>query len=413
MTETLLDRRARLLGPNVPTFYDTPLHLVRGDGVWMWDADGKRYLDCYNNVPHVGHGHPEVVEAIARQASTLNTHTRYLHDGILDYAEALTATLGHDLSQMIFTCTGSEANDIALRAAQAVTGQIGILATDTTYHGNTAATSALSTRRPPIGGYPPHVRLVPAPVAGMTPDGFAAHVEAAIADLARAGFGLSGMMLCPVFANEGLPPVAPGFFAPAEAAIRKAGGLILCDEVQPGFGRCGSHFWGHDWLGMTPDLITLGKPMGNGYPVAGLVARADVMAAFRQAFGYFNTFGGSPVAAAAAHATLRIVQRDGLQDNARRTGAYTLDRLRGLSHPKLTAVHGLGLFFALTFQDGDAPATAFATALVERVVGKGVLLNRIGPQMNILKIRPPMPFQPDHADLLVAALADALSEMPE
>lgn len=414
MSETLLDRRARLLGPNVPTFYDAPVHLVQGDGVWLWDKQGKRYLDCYNNVPHIGHCHPAVVEAVSRQMATLNSHSRYLHEGVLDYAEALTATLAHDLNQMLFTCTGSEANDIALRMAQAVTGQIGVLATDATYHGNTAATSALSTRRPPIGGYPPHVRLVPAPLADTTPEAFARDVQTAIDDLAGTGFGLSGMMLCPVFANEGLPAIAPGFFKPAEAAIRAAGGLILCDEVQPGFGRCGTHFWGHEWLGLTPDLVTVGKPMGNGYPVAGLVARPDVMAAFRRAFGYFNTFAATPVAAAAAQATLKVVLAEDLQGNARDTGAYTLARLRDLTHPKITATHGLGLFFGVTLSDEDGtPATAFAAEVVERMVTRGILMNRIGPAMNILKMRPPMVFQPAHADLLVDTLADVLADMPD
>ncbi len=414
MTETLLDRRARLLGPNVPTFYGTPVHIVRGEGVWLWDASGKRYLDCYNNVPHVGHGHPKVVDAIARQAATLNTHTRYLHDGILDYAEALTATFDHGLSQMIFTCTGSEANDVALRIAQAVTGQIGIIATDNTYHGNTVATSALSTRRPPIGGYPPHVRLVPAPDGQMTADAFAAHVAAAIEDLRAQGFGLSGLMLCPVFANEGLPKVAPGFLDAAAAVVRRAGGLILCDEVQPGFGRCGSHFWGHDWLGLRPDVVTLGKPMGNGYPVAAVVARPDGMAAFRTAFGYFNTFGGSPVAAAAAMATLQVLREEGLQENARTTGAYLLDGLRRLSHPRLAGVQGLGLFFAVTLTAADgSPATDLAADIVDRMVEKGVLMNRIGRHMNILKLRPPMPFQPAHADIVLAALAEVLADVPE
>ena len=163
MTETLIARRARLLGPNVPVFYDDPVHIVRGEGVWLWDADGRKYLDCYNNVPHVGHCHPHVVEAIARQASVLNTHTRYLHEGILDYADRLTATLDHDLDQMIMVCTGSEANDIALRMAQAVTGRTGFIATDNTYHGNTLATSQLTTRRQSNGRYTDHIHLVPAP----------------------------------------------------------------------------------------------------------------------------------------------------------------------------------------------------------------------------------------------------------
>ncbi len=170
MTETLLDRRARLLGPNVPTFYDHPVEIVRGQGVWLWDAAGKRYLDCYNNVPHVGHCHPHVVEAIARQAALLNTHTRYLHDGILDYADRLTATFRHDLTTVMMVCTGSEANDVALRMGQAMTGKTGMIATDGTYHGNTALVSQLSTRRPPIGGYAPNVRLVPAPDHLRAPD---------------------------------------------------------------------------------------------------------------------------------------------------------------------------------------------------------------------------------------------------
>jgi 4-aminobutyrate aminotransferase-like enzyme len=258
-------RRAAILGPNVPTFYTEPVHLVRGEGVWLWDADGKRYLDCYNNVAHVGHCHPKVVEAIARQAGLLNTHTRYLHEGILDYAERLVGKFGHDLAQVIMVCTGSEANDIALRMAQAVTGKTGIIATDNTYHGNTFAVAQLSTRRPPIGGYPSHVRLVPAPDTLLPLGGsaeaqsvaFAANVTRAIDELQAAGHGLAGMMFCPIFSNEGMPGIAPGFLDPAVAEIRKAGGLILCDEVQPGFGRIGQ-WWGHEWLGVAPDVVTIG-----------------------------------------------------------------------------------------------------------------------------------------------------------
>ncbi|KKK58806.1 hypothetical protein LCGC14_3040710, partial [marine sediment metagenome] len=258
MSESLADRRVRLLGPNVLTFYDAPLHITRGDGAWLWDADGRRYLDCYNNVAHVGHCHPHVVAAIARQAATLNTHTRYLHEGLLDYIERLTETMGHDLRQAILVCTGSEANDVALRMAEAATGATGLIATDNTYHGNTRATSQLSTRRPPIGGFPAHVMLVPAPDSragqGTNPEAFAANVAQAIAALKAGGHGFAGMMLCPIFANEGLPNIAPGFFDAAAAVIRREGGLILCDEVQPGFGRCGQ-WWGHDWLGIAPDVV--------------------------------------------------------------------------------------------------------------------------------------------------------------
>jgi 4-aminobutyrate aminotransferase-like enzyme len=422
MTETLLERRARLMGPNVPTFYRTPVHLVRGEGVWLWDAGGRRYLDCYNNVPHVGHCHPRVVEAICGQARVLNTHTRYLHDLVLDYVERLTATLGHGISQAIMCCTGSEANDIALRMAQAVTGKTGIIATDNTYHGNTAATSVLSTRRPPIGGYPGHVRLVPAPDSlrpvGGTLEGqaqaFAAEVARAIDELEAAGHGFSGMMLCPVFANEGIPTVAPGFLDPTVAVIRRAGGLILCDEVQPGFGRIGSHFWGHDWLRFAPDVVTVGKPMANGHPVAAVLARPDVMAAFREAFGYFNTFGGNPVSAAACLAVLDVIRDEGLQENAARVGAHLLHRLREMRHPLLAEVRGTGMFFGAEFvlDDDMTPASDFVADVVERMVARGFLMNRIGRAGNTLKIRPPMSFSVEHADLLAEALEEVLADTP-
>jgi len=411
----LLERRRRLFGPNVPTFYERPVHLVRGEGVWLWDADGNRYLDCYNNVAHVGHCHPRVVEAIARQAATLNTHTRYLHEGILDYGERLTATFGHGLSQIIMTCTGSEANDIALRMAQAVTGKTGLIATDNTYHGNTTAVSHLSTRRPPIGGWPGHVRRVPAPDA-LRPGGsdgkvFAASVSAAIAELEAAGHGFAGLMLCPIFANEGLPPVRPGFLDETVRIVRAAGGLILCDEVQPGFGRPGSHWWGHDWLGFAPDVVTLGKPMGNGHPVAATIARPDVMTAFREAFGYFNTFGGNPVSCAAAMAVLDVIEDEGLVERAAEISAYMERGLRTLQHPLIRDVRARGQFYAVELTRGDAPATDAAATIVEKMRDRGVLIGRIGRSQHILKLRPPMPFGRDHADLAIGRLGEALAEV--
>ncbi|MDO9638144.1 MAG: aminotransferase class III-fold pyridoxal phosphate-dependent enzyme [Pseudotabrizicola sp.] len=414
MRETMEARRARLMGPNVPTFYRQPVHIVRGQGVWLWDADGKRYLDCYNNVAHVGHCHPRVVAAIAQQAAVLNTHTRYHHDLVLNYIERLTGTLGHGISQAIMVCTGSEANDLALRMAQAVTGKTGIIATDATYHGNTAAVSQLSTRRPPIGGRAPHVRLVPSPEtlaplggsAAAQPAAFAAHVARAIDELEAAGFGFSGLMLCAVFANEGLPGIAPGFLDPTVEVVRRAGGLILCDEVQPGFGRVGSQFWGHDWLGFAPDVVTVGKPMANGHPVAACLARPDVMAAFREAFGYFNTFGGNPVSAAACLATLDVIEDEGLQARGAATSAYLLERLAALRHGRIVNVRGVGMFFGLEF--GGIGAGEFAADLVEDMVARGFLLNRIGRNGATLKIRPPMVFGQAEADLLADALQAAL-----
>jgi 4-aminobutyrate aminotransferase-like enzyme len=363
-----------------------------------------------------------VVQAICDQAGVLNTHTRYLHDLVLDYIERLTATLGHGISQAIMTCTGSEANDIALRMAQAVTGKTGIIATDNTYHGNTTAVSALSSRRPPIGGYPPHVRLVPAPdnlrPVGGSVEGqaqaFADHVARAIAELEAAGFGFSGIMLCPFFANEGMQTVAPGFLDPTVAVVRRAGGLVIADEIQPGYGRTGSHFWGHDWLGFAPDVVTVGKPMANGHPVAAVLATPQVMAAFRNAFFYFNTSGGNPVSAAACLAVLDVIAEEGLQENAARVGAYCLDRMRALRHPLLADVRGNGLFFGAEFVTDDrmTPASDFVAEVVERMVARGFLLNRIGRAGNTLKMRPPMPFGIDHADLLMDALTEVLAETP-
>lgn len=420
MTIDMLARRANRLGPDMPTFYAEPVHITRGAGVWLWDAQGRKYLDCYNNVPHVGHCHPHVVEAIAKQAATLNTHTRYLHDGILDYADRLVAKFSHDLSQLIMVCTGSEANDIAMRMAQAVTGKTGFIATDNTYHGNTWAVSQLSTRRPPIGGRADWIRLVPAPdslaplggTMDKQSDVFAQNVAHAIAELEANGHGFAGMMLCPSFANEGFPALAPGFLDPTVKLIKQAGGLVLCDEVQPGFGRVGSHWWGHEWMGFAPDVVTLGKPMANGHPVAATLTRPDIMAAFRTAFGYFNTFGGNPVSCAAAMAVLDVIEQEGLVENAQEVGSYALERTRQLDHPLIAQARGTGLFFGIEFVENGAPATEFAAQVVEAMRQRGVLLNTIGRHKNTLKMRPPMPFSTSDCDLAMECLTDTLAELP-
>ncbi len=419
-TNDMMARRARFLGPNVATFYDDPVHLVRGEGVWLWDADGRKYLDCYNNVAHVGHCHPKVVEAITRQAGMLNTHTRYLHDGILDYAERLTGRFGHDLSQIIMVCSGSEANDIALRMAQAVTGRTGFIATDNTYHGNTTAVAALSTRRPPIGGWPANIRRVPAPDSlaplggslAAQPAAFAANVAAAITDLEASGHGFAGLMLCPIFANEGLPEVGPGFLDETARVVKAAGGLMLCDEVQPGFGRVGGQWWGHERIGFVPDVVTLGKPMGNGHPVAAVVARPDVMAAFREAFGYFNTFGGNPVSCAAAMAVLDVIEDEGLVDHAADVGGYALGLMQDLRHPLIAGVRGVGMFFGIELAADGVAATGAARTVVERMRERGILMGRIGRQQHILKLRPPMPFSRGDADHAVGTLAGILRDIP-
>ena len=405
MTNDIMARREAVLGPNVPTFYKNPVHLIRGEGVWAWDAAGNKYLDCYNNVPHVGHCHPHVVAAIANQASILNTHTRYLHDGIINYAERLTAKFQPQLDQVIMVCSGSEANDIALRMAQAMTGKTGIISTDNTYHGNTMAVSQLSSRKPPIGGYAANIRHVPAPdtlrPVGGTADGqaqaFAREIQTKIDDLEASGHGFSGFLFCPTFANEGLPDLPKDFMLPAAKVIHAAGGILISDEVQPGFGRTGDTWWGHDWLGLSPDVVTLGKPMANGHPVAAVVAKSEVMAAFRNAFGYFNTFGGNPVSCAAAAATLDVIEQDNLIENAKEVGAKFLHSLYSINHTSIANIRGRGLFIALELETDGVADEALAAHVVEYARNNGMLMGRTGRKRNVLKLRPPMPFSASNA----------------
>lgn len=416
-------RRQRVLGPDTPLFYKAPVHIVRGQGVWLWDAEGRRYLDCYNNVPHVGHANPAVAEAICRQSATLNVHSRYLHEGIVAYAERLTATLDAALSTVLFTCTGSEANDAALRMAARATGRRGIIVTDHTYHGNTAAVSALRTNRAGAA-VPDHVRTVPAPDSlrplGGEPGAaharaFAAAVTEAAAELEAAGHGLAALLVCPIFLNEGFPDLPEGWLAPAARAARAAGGLVVADEVQSGFGRVGSHFWAHQRAGMVPDILTLGKPMGNGYPVAAAVTSRELMAGFRAESGYFNTFAASPVAAAAASAVLDELDAHKLEARAADVGAHARARLSELArrHPGIGNVRGTGLVFGAEFvspEDGISPDGARCTAVVEALRHRGILLSSVGRGRNTLKIRPPMPFTRAHVDLLVDTLAAVLDE---
>lgn len=418
MSEGLLDRRERLLGPRMTSFYDEPVHIVRGRGTKLWDADGREFLDCYNNVPHVGHCHPKVVEAICKQAATLNTHTRYLHEDIVNYAEALTGTFAEPLRSALFTCTGSEANDIALRMAHGVTGHKGVIATDHTYHGNTMAVSQLSRTNPPPDQWD-NVAFVPAPDSyrPMSGEEWAGHVKRAIAELEERGHGLSALIICPYFANEGFPDIEEKWTARAIEAVRAAGGLVIADEVQPGFGRLGTHFWGHQKAGILPDIVTMGKPMANGHPVAGVVTRREVMESFRGTFRYFNTFGGNPVSMVAAQATLDVIREEGLQENAAEVGDYAREGLRQLAavHGSIGDVRGSGLFFGAELvldHEAKTPATEYTKRISNAVKDKGVLMNFLGVHYNVLKIRPPMCFSRADADRMLQAVDEVLGEVP-
>lgn len=417
-TANLLARRARLLGPAYRLFYDEPFHPVRGEGVWLYDAAGTPWLDAYNNVVCVGHAHPQVVDAIARQAATLNTHTRYLHEGILDYAERLLATMPDALGHATFTCTGSEANDLAMRIATAHTGGTGLIVTRFAYHG---VTSALACASPSLGQYVrlgEHVRVVDAPAGGDDQTGrrFADAVRTAIADLQARGLQPAALLVDTVFSSDGVFTAPAGFLREAVEAIRAAGGVFIADEVQPGFGRTGEAFWGFMRHGVVPDIVTMGKPMGNGHPVAGLAVRPEVMQAFGQASRYFNTFGGNPVSMAAASAVLNVIEQDDLQRNALEVGNYLRERLAALGqrYALVGEARGAGLFIGLelvTDRATRAPATALAAQVVNGLRRRQVLLSATGPQANVLKIRPPLVFRREHADLLVERLGAVLTEL--
>lgn len=418
-TQALVERRARVLGPAYRLFYETPLHPVRGEGVWLYDADGKRYLDAYNNVASVGHCHPHVVEAIARQAGVLNTHTRYLHEGVLDYAERLLATMPAELAHAMFTCTGSEANDLAMRIARAHTKAEGLIVTRFAYHGVTASIAEAS---PSLGKFVQlgdAVRTVPAPdsyriAADDMGRAFANGVREAIVDLKAQGIRPAALMVDTVFSSDGIFTDPPGFMAEAVDAVREAGGLFIADEVQPGLGRTGDAFWGFQRHGVVPDIVTMGKPLGAGHPLAGLAVRPEVLAAFGRECRYFNTFGGNPVSMAAGMAVLDVIEREGLMANAQRTGSYLRAQIARLAerHALIGDIRGAGLFVGMelvTDRRARTPATAETARIVNGLRERQVLLSATGEHANTLKIRPPLVFTEANADLLVETLDQVLA----
>ncbi|WOP17515.1 aspartate aminotransferase family protein [Raineyella sp. LH-20] len=420
-TGELIERRRRVLGPAYRLFYRRPVHLVRGAGVHLFDADGTEYLDVYNNVASVGHAHPRVAERIARQTATLNTHTRYLAEPILDYAEDLLATMPAELDQVMFTCTGSEANDLALRIARAASGGRGIIITEEAYHGNTDLVTGIS---PALGsGVPlgPDVWTVPAPDSYHAgPEGaaagFTAAVEGALAEMAERGVRPAALIVDTIFSSDGVYASPTGLLTGAVSAVRAAGGLFIADEVQPGFARTGTSFWGFGRHGVIPDVVTMGKPMGNGYPVAAVVARADVLATFAAQVPYFNTFGGTDAAIAAAQAVLDIIREEGLQQNAARVGAYFRAQLGELQdrHATIGDVRGDGLFIGLelvTDPLSKTPDGRLAGQTVDALLRHHILTSVCGPHGSVLKLRPPLPFAAHDVDRFTETLDLVLREV--
>lgn len=421
VTQSLLDRRNRLIGKHSPLFYDKPLHLVKGEDVWVFDQQGNRYLDVYNNVPHVGHCNPHVVAALTHQAKTLNTHTRYLHENIVNYVERLTSTFDSSLDMAMLTCTGSEANELALRMARYCTGGQGIIVTDFAYHGNTEAVAELGTAFMSEAKTTKRVKSVPIPDTYWGQEGVAAEdltdfyvkqIQKAIDEFSAEGIKLAGMLMCPDFANEGLLNLPEGFMAKAVSVIKANGGVFIADEVQAGFGRSGKHWWAHQKYGVVPDIITMGKPMGNGHPIGGVVATGDLIDQFGESSMYFNTFGGNPVSCAVGMAVLDVLHEERLLQNAIDTGTYVTDGLRSLqkSHDVMGQVRDLGMFFGVEMVRDGSPAPQIARSVVNHMRNNGVLISTIGENSSILKLRPAMTFQPEHADILFDVLDKAISD---
>jgi 4-aminobutyrate aminotransferase-like enzyme/Ser/Thr protein kinase RdoA (MazF antagonist) len=393
----LLRARASTLGPQTLT-YDEPLHVVRGEGAYLIGADGRRYLDAYNNVPVVGHCHPEVVRATAAQLATLNTNTRYLHEGSVALAERLIASAPAGLDRVLFVNSGSEANDLALRIARHATGRRGVLVTRFAYHGITEATFALSPESWQHAAPPPDVALLEPP--GNRP---AALPQPGHPDVAAAcrGLELAATVVDGSFISDGMLGPAHDWVRRTADATRAHGGLYVADEVQAGFGRTGDALWSVAAAGVTPDVITLGKPMGNGFPVAAVITRSDLADPFIAATDYFSTFGGNTVAAAAGLAVLRVIDEEDLVERARERGAQLRARLESL--PGVGDVRSWGLLAGVDV--GPERADAIVNALRAR----SVLIGRTGPDGGTLKLRPPLIVTADEIDLLAGELADVLA----
>ena len=416
-------RRAAALAPSYQLFYDEPVHLVRGDGVWLFDADGRRYLDCYNNVPCVGHAHPRVVAALAEQSALLNTHTRYLHEHVVTLAERLACSLAGYLASCYFVCTGTEANDLAVQIARTVTGQQGVMVTERAYHGNSDLVGRLSTDSYPEWERPDWLAVVEppntfrGPYREPEPDlgaKYAALVDDALDRLEARGHRNAALLIDASWDSNGVLIAPDDYVALAAAAVRRRGGLVIADEVQAGYCRLGRNFWGHADYGLVPDIVTTGKPMGAGHPVAAVVTTPEIAARFAERRSYFNTFGGNPVSAKVALTVLDVIADEALLDNSSVTGALLGAALDDLAtrHDIVGNVQGSGLFWGVDLvadRDSQEPiAYADAKRLVSELRRRGVLAGVTGRYTNVLKLRPPLVFGDEHVDLLATTLDDVL-----
>ena len=426
-SEQIRAARAAHIGPSLSISYREPLHIVRGWMQYLYDENGRAYLDAVNNVAHVGHCHPRVVRAGQEQMAVLNTNTRYLHEYLAEYAERLCATLPAPLRVCYFVCSGSEANELALRLAHTHTGRKDTIVVDSAYHGNSSALVEVSPYKfagPGGSGAPPHVHTVPLPdvyrgaYRSDDPEAgakYARTVEQAIRRLQEQQ-GAVAAFICESLLGCGGQIVLPDdYLREAYRYVREAGGLCIADEVQVGFGRVGTHFWGFETQGVVPDIVTMGKPIGNGHPLAAVVTTPEIAASFDNGMEYFNTFGGNPVSCAIGLAVLDVIAEERLQENALNVGTHLLHSLRHLMgrHRLIGDVRGLGLFVGIELvrdRETREPAPQHASYIANRMRERGILLSTDGPYHNVLKIKPPIVFTTANADFLVETLGDILNE---
>jgi 4-aminobutyrate aminotransferase-like enzyme len=384
--------------------YDRPVHAVSADGVWITEADGSKLLDAYNNVAHVGHGRPEVVEAIAAQAARLNTNTRYLVSDVIEYAERLGNLFPGDLNVVYFANSGSEANDLAWRMARTVTGRTGAIVSSHAYHGSTDLTMATSPEELGIDRLPPWVATIQMPAGLRAPS-----LEAAVFELSRSGHAPAFLAFDTVLSSDGIFDPSPALPSFADQ-IRAAGGLMIADEVQAGFGRIGPSLWGYAAAGITPDIVTLGKPMGNGHPIAAVVTTPSIAQRFTDRGYYFSTFAGNPVSAAAGMAMLDVLEAEALPDQAQTVGTSLRSALRSIDHPLIKDVRGRGAFTGVEIGQ-SVPDQRTAQTIVDGMRDRHVLIGRTGVDHNVLKIRPPLVFGPQHVGVFLDAFADTLASL--
>ena len=419
--EPVIEKRQRVLGA-ATLFYEQPVQIVRGKGVLLYDQTGKEYIDMYNNLPCVGHANPRVVEAMSKQMSTLNVHSRYLHEGILEYAERLLALHHDEIQSAVFACSGTEASEVALIMARAATGGRGIICSDATYHGNstevikmTLASRANTSTDSPFRAIPYPQKLRPL-VSGLDDESlcqlYLDEVKAAIDDFKLQKIPFAGMFMCSIMANEGLPDIPGRFMALATDLVHAAGGLMIADEVQAGYCRSGE-WWGYEKTGFQPDIITMGKPMGNGMPLSAVVSSNANVAAFRERSRYFNTFASSPLQAATGIAVLDEIEQQDLRESSAAVGQYLRNELEGLvaGHDAIAEVRGCGLFAGIEWVNADGEADSQGAARVSNLMkDKGFLLSNAGSKNNVIKLRPPLVFKHTHADLFLNAFQTMLKE---